>query len=82
MSLAEEEILAQVQEIFRKIFNDSELIITHETTASDIEDWDSLEQINLLVAKEKHFNIKFNIDEVISLNNVGDIVKVIKKKIG
>ena len=81
MSLSEEEILAQVQNIFREVFNDNTLIITYSTTAADIEEWDSLEQINLLVAKEKHFNIKFDIDEVINLTNVGDMVRVIKNKI-
>ena len=54
-----EQILKDLEEIFRDNFDDDELELTRETTADDIEDWDSLEQINLLTAMEKKFAIKF-----------------------
>ena len=54
-------IFDAVQQIFRDNFDDEELVITRETCADDIEDWDSLEQINLLSAMEKKFGIKFQL---------------------
>ena len=52
-------------------------LLTRETTADDIEDWDSLEQINLLTAMEKQFGVKFKLDDVRGLANVGDMVDLI-----
>jgi acyl carrier protein len=75
------EIYADLTEIFRDIFDDEELEINDATTADDIEDWDSLEQINLLVAIEKHFNIKIRLSDVASLENVGAMVDLIEKLI-
>ena len=59
--MSEQEILNAVQDIFRDNFDDDTLEITRSTCADDIEDWDSLEQINLLTAIEKKFNIKFKL---------------------
>ena len=56
--MSEQEILSAVQDIFRDNFDDDSLEINRSTCADDIEDWDSLEQINLLTAIEKKFNIK------------------------
>ena len=52
-----------------------------ETTANDIEDWDSLEHINLVVAVEKKFNIKFNMGEVNNMKNVGEMADIILKRV-
>ena len=62
--MTEQAILDAVQEIFRDNFDDDTLVITRSTCADDIEDWDSLEQINLLTAIEKKFNIKFKLADV------------------
>ena len=62
--MSEQEILNAVQDIFRDNFDDDTLEITRSTCADDIEDWDSLEQINLLTAIEKKFNIKFKLADV------------------
>lgn len=80
--LTEEEILNNLQSIFRTVFDDGALIINSQTNSEDIEDWDSLEQINLLVAIEKFFNIKFDISEISNLLVVGDMVNLIKRKVG
>lgn len=69
----------KIQEIFRDNFDDDSLIITRETCADDIEDWDSLEQINLLTAIERKFNIKFKLEDVRGLENVGDLLDLIEK---
>ena len=71
----------KLQEIFRDIFDDEELVITEEMTAADIEDWDSLAQINLIIAIEKEFRIKFNLEEVSKLKNIGEMLDLIKLKV-
>lgn len=80
--MRQNEILEKVQEIFRDIFDDRDLIIELSTKADDIEDWDSLNHINLIVAIEKDFKVKFSIEELQSLKDVGDTVALIKEKLG
>lgn len=72
-----ETIWPKLTDIFRDMFEDSQLIIDPETTAKDIEDWDSLAHVQLLVAIEKAFGIRFNTGEVASLANVGEMVELI-----
>ena len=73
------EIFEAVQQIFRDNVDDEELVITRETCADDIEDWDSLEQINLLTAMEKKFGLKFNLSDIRNLENVGDLLDLIER---
>ena len=79
--LSEQEIFDSVQEIFRTVFDDDGIVLTREMTADDIEDWDSLEQINLLVAIEKKFSIKFKLDDVKNLPNVGAMLDLVKRMV-
>jgi acyl carrier protein len=74
------EMLKKLEGIFRDIFDEEDLKISNETTAEDIEDWDSLAHINLVVAIEKEFNVKFALGELQLLQNVGDMVELILKK--
>ncbi len=76
-----DEIYKNLNEIFRNVFDDTSLMVNDSTTSNDIEDWDSLEQINLVVAIEKKFNIKFSINEVIEFKNVGEMVDKIMSKL-
>ena len=80
--MSEQEIFDGVQEIFRTVFDDDEIVLTREMTADDIEDWDSLEQINLLVAIEKKFSIKFKLEDVKNLPNVGAMMDLVKHLAG
>ncbi len=73
----EQQLMADIQEIFHDVFDDDSLVITRATNAADIEDWDSLEQINLLTAMEKKFSVKFGLGDVRNLQNVGDLVDLI-----
>jgi acyl carrier protein len=68
-------------QIFREVFDDDRLETTRETSATDIEDWDSLAQINLVVAAEKTFGVKFSLDELAELNDVGDMLDLITSKL-
>ncbi len=72
----------KLNEIFRNNFNDDEIELKDETSSADIDDWDSLEQINLVVAIQDVFNVKFNIDEVNAMENVGEMVDFILEKRG
>ena len=75
------EILTKVQEIFREELELDDLVLTDETTADDVEEWDSLSHVQLVVALEKAFNIKFTSREILSWDNVGDLVDCIGKKL-
>ena len=72
-------IFEAVQQIFRDNFDDEELVLTRETCADDIEDWDSLAQINLLTAIEKKFGLKFGLADVRDLQIVGDLLDLIER---
>jgi len=76
-----EEIFKQVEEVFQDIFDDDGLHIKEETTADDIEDWDSLNHINLVSAVEKTFKIRFALGELTTLKNVGSMIDLIIAKI-
>ena len=73
------EILEKTAEVIRNNFDDESLVITRATCADDIEDWDSLEQINLLTAMERRFGLKFNLSDVRNLENVGDLLDLIER---
>ena len=79
--MTRESIYVKLNEVFQDIFDDEDIIVNDTTTADDIEDWDSLEHINLVVAVEKKFNIKFNMGEVSSFKNVGEMVDIIIKRV-
>lgn len=74
-----QQIFADLQEIFRDNFDDESIVLTAATSAADIEDWDSLEQINLLTAIEKKYGLKFNLSDVRGLQNVGDLAALIQR---
>lgn len=76
----EERIYETLNEIFRDIFDDEDIVVTPETNSDSIEDWDSLEHINLVVAIEKAFDLKFSMDEVTGMKDVGEMVEIIKER--
>lgn len=69
-----DEIFESLQKIFIDIFDDDDLIILDSTNSDEIEDWDSLNHINLVSAIEKEFNIKFALGELMALKDVGAMV--------
>lgn len=68
-----EQVLAEVTQIFRHVLNQASIQLKYETTANDVKDWDSLNHIELVVAVEKHFNIRFNFVELQKFKNVGEM---------
>lgn len=71
----------QLTEIFREVFDDDNIVLTPETTAADIHDWDSANHVNLIVAIEVRMKIKFKTIELESLHNVGNLVNLVEQKL-
>ncbi|HCJ41530.1 acyl carrier protein [uncultured Ruminococcus sp.] len=71
------DVLKRLNEVFRDVFDDDDIVVTPKTTADDIEDWDSIEHITLIGAVEDEFGMKFKMGEVSGMNNVGDMLKII-----
>ncbi len=80
--MTSEQIYTQLTAIFHDLFDDESIVLTPETTAADVPGWDSFNHINLIVATEARFGIKFNTAEIESLSNVGHFVQVIQSKMG
>jgi len=76
-----DEIKENLQNIFRDVFDDPSIILHDEMSAKDIEEWDSLTHIQLIVTTEQQFGIQFMTAEIAELKNVGEFLKLIKKKI-
>jgi len=76
------EIIGQVNVIFKNELDNDDILVSNETTANDLEEWDSLSHIQLVVAIEKHFKIRFTSGEITSFKNVGEMCEAIKKKVG
>ena len=78
--MTETDILTKLTQLFRDIFDDEALVITPQTTADDVEGWDSVNHITLVVAVEQAFKVKFKTAEIESLKDVGDLVKLVAAK--
>lgn len=76
-----EQLLKKVNEVFQDVFYDTSLEVNDETTASDIDEWDSLTHITLIAAIEDEFDIKFDMTEVVKFEKVGDMIDAIQKKL-
>lgn len=75
--MTREAVFETLNEVFRDVFDDESISVTENTTSNDIEDWDSLEHINLLAAVEQEFCVKFNMGQVVSMKNVGEMADII-----
>jgi acyl carrier protein len=79
--MTKKEVMNRLQEVFRDVFDDDTIKINENTTANDIEDWDSLEHITLIGAVEKTFKMRFKMKEVSSMKNVGEMAEIILERI-
>jgi acyl carrier protein len=71
----------RLTQVFQTVFKDDTISLTPGTTTNDIEGWDSLSHVNLLIAIELEFNFEFKPAEIQNLNNVGDLIAIINKKL-
>ena len=78
--MTRDEVFSKLNEVFRDVFDDEDISVTAETNADDIEDWDSLSHINLVVAVEKEFGVKFSMGETQKMKNVGEMVDLILQR--
>lgn len=76
-----EQIYGQLTNVFHEVFEDQSIVPTPDMKAADVEEWDSLNHINLIVAIEARFKIKFKTAELESLRDVGHLVDIIEKKL-
>ena len=75
------DIITSLTGIFREVFDDDEIDLSPTMTANDIDGWDSLSHVNLIVTVESRFNIKFNQKELLTFRNVGDLMASIASKL-
>lgn len=75
--MTRETVYERLTEVFREVFDDDGIELRDETTADDIEDWDSFEHINLVVAVENEFSFKIPMGKVVTMKNVGEMVDII-----
>lgn len=76
-----DEILKEVNAIFIDVLENDDIVVAPETTANDIKEWDSLTHVQLVVAIEKHFKIRFTSSEIQGYRNVGEMCEGIAKKL-
>ena len=70
-------IIARLNEVFRDVFGDDSINVNETTTSADIEDWDSIEHINLIAAVEDEFKMHFKMREVSGMKDVGEMISII-----
>lgn len=79
--MSREEILERVNKVFKEVFDDEEVSVQFESTAADVEGWDSLRHITLIEAVEDEFDMRFQMNEVTGMKDVGEMVDIIAKRI-
>ena len=78
--MTREEVFERLNKGFQDVFDDEDITVNETTTSADIEDWDSLEHINLVAAVEQEFGMKFTMGQVVTMKNVGEMVDIILQK--
>lgn len=79
--MTREQLFEKLNDVFRDVFDDVSISVEESTTSNDIEDWDSLEHINLIAAVEQEFGVKFNMGQVVSMKNVGEMAEIIMSQL-
>ena len=79
--MQDDQIDAGLTEIFHDLFADGTIVLSPQTTAADVKDWDSIKHISLIVAIEERFGVKFRTAEIDGLKNVGDMHRMIAAKL-
>lgn len=71
----------RMNKVFREIFEDPTISLKDETTAQDVEGWDSLRHIDLIMQLEEEFNLRFTVDDITGLKNVGEMIAMLERKL-
>ena len=79
--MTREAVFEKLNEVFRDVFEDDDITVDDSTTSADVDGWDSLEHINLINAVEQEFDIKFNMGQIVSMKNVGEMADIIISKL-
>lgn len=79
--MSREEVFNRLNEVFRDVFDDETIVVGETTTSEDVEDWDSLEHINLIAAVEQEFGMKFSMGQVVTMKNVGEMADIIMSQV-
>ena len=79
--MTKEEVFNQLQAVFQEVFDDATLTIEADTTASDIDEWDSLTHVQLIVEVEQHFGVRFTSREILKWQRVGEMVDALLEKL-
>lgn len=79
--MTDKELLNKLQEIYRDVLDNEEIVLTPESNASEIDEWDSLSNVQLIVEIERELGIRFSSAEIPSWKNVGDMIETIKTKL-
>ena len=75
------EIIAQINEIFIDLFNDNSIILNENSDTSTVEAWGSLNHIQVITSIEKHFGIRFELNDLLNFQNIGDLSRGIQSKL-
>ncbi|MBE6846849.1 MAG: acyl carrier protein [Ruminococcus sp.] len=78
--MTKSEVMEQLLPIFCEVFDDDDIVLTEETTAADIDGWDSVEHFNLIAAVEEAFSVRFKMKEVSGMKNVGEMAEIIAQR--
>ncbi len=76
------EILKEVNNIFVELFEDKSIVLNEQSDTSSIEAWDSLNHIQVITAVEKRFKVRFDLNDLLNFQNIGDLCRGIQSKIG
>ncbi len=78
--MSREDVFEKLDQVFQDVFDDETLHVTDETTAADVDGWDSLEHIDLMASVERAFGIRFSMGEITRMKNVGEMADLILEK--
>lgn len=76
------DIMKQINTIFIELFNDENIVLTEKSDTNEIDAWDSLNHIQVITAVEKHFKIRFELNDLLIFENIGDLCSGVKSKLG
>lgn len=79
--MKQHELLKELNKIFIDVFEDDSIVLNEHTTTADIEAWDSLNHIQMITAVEKHYKIRFELNDLLNFKNVGDLCKGVQEKL-